>query len=193
MDNLDNRIGHALDAIWIAVEGIGWIGAVEDETVIEVVGHDGRSQEIGERRGPRKLRVAVLRCLGSGTSQSGRWIVLIRGRVEGDPQEMLPLLAVCLLPCFLAVAVLVVRGAFNALRTRYGPFPSMPMFRVVALARPADVETPKDVPDAPSAVDPPTTKQPLEYLLAFDVEATCVQGWFQSSGLAWLTWYRHWL
>lgn len=98
---------------------------------------------------------------------------------------MLPLLlCVCLLPFLTTSALLVARIFLNSLSKRYGPFPKpvvppaihrlvASMF-VVARDDPeqAIVETPAPVPEIPA----PTTKQPLEYLLAFDVEGTCVQG-----------------
>ncbi|CAE7055072.1 unnamed protein product [Rhizoctonia solani] len=87
------------------------------------------------------------------------------------------LLFVCLFP---AIACTVIR----ALTTRYGPLPTpslAPMYSLRTYLFPKDpsgaieeavVDDPAPVSETPQLV----TKQPLEYLLAFDVEATCVQG-----------------
>ncbi|QRW15279.1 3'-5' exonuclease [Ceratobasidium sp. AG-Ba] len=105
---------------------------------------------------------------------------------------MLPLLfAVCLLPFLATTALLISRRALASLRTRYGPLlpkskhlPPFPrtstMQRVVAFLLSATPTDPEPVVDTPPPVQetviPPGIKQPLDYLLAFDVEATCVQG-----------------
>ncbi|KAG8699013.1 hypothetical protein FRC08_005550 [Ceratobasidium sp. 394] len=107
----------------------------------------------------------------------------------------LPLLfIVCSLPFLATTALLVARRALTTLHTRYGPlfpqpkvyFPPFPrtsiMQRVVAYLLSATASDPgpervddKPVPP-PEPVLSPGAKQPLDYLIAFDVEATCVQG-----------------
>lgn len=123
--------------------------------------------------------------------------VSVRELVLGR-STMLPLLFfVCLLPFLVTNALLIARLALNTLRARYGPLwprskshfatisqPST-MQRLVSyllsVANPPDVDRTEDaLDDKPAPIAPevtsPGVKQPLEYLLAFDVEATCVQG-----------------
>ncbi|KAF8710690.1 Exonuclease, partial [Rhizoctonia solani] len=87
------------------------------------------------------------------------------------------LLFICLFP---AIACTLIR----ALTTRYGPLPTPSLAPMLSLrtflfpkhststVEDAVVDESSPQSDAPI----PMTKQPLEYLLAFDVEATCVQG-----------------
>lgn len=112
---------------------------------------------------------------------------------------MLPLLFfVCLLPFLVTNALLIARLALNTLRARYGPFWPRSKSHFATIPRPSTMQRlvtyllnvanpPDDVDhtedaldDKPAPIAPevtsPGVKQPLDYLLAFDVEATCVQG-----------------
>lgn len=138
----------------------------------------------------RSLRL-VLQLISQGRRV---FSLLVPGR-----STMLPLLFfVCLLPFLVTNALLIARLALNTLRARYGPlwpssksqFATLPrpstMQRLVSYLLsvtnpPDDVDRTEDALDdkpTPIAVEvaSPGVKQPLEYLLAFDVEATCVQG-----------------
>ncbi|KAG8687685.1 hypothetical protein FRC09_013351, partial [Ceratobasidium sp. 395] len=109
-----------------------------------------------------------------------------------DPLPLPLLFCVCLLPFLATTTLLVARRVLASLRTRYGPvlpqpkayFPPFPrtsiMQRVVAYLLSATASEPIPLADDTPApiIEPPSpgAKQPLEYLLAFDVEGTCVQG-----------------
>ncbi|CAE6524724.1 unnamed protein product [Rhizoctonia solani] len=87
------------------------------------------------------------------------------------------LLFICLFPAIACTAIRV-------LTTRYGPLPTpsfAPMYSLRTYFFPKDssgaIEDAIVDESAPESDTPRlVTKQPLEYLLAFDVEATCVQG-----------------